>query len=121
MNEMPATGTTAPRTGLEDVMRSVRALAKQSRLLVESAAGVAERELAMALSAAEELRDSVVSREALEKARDMELMSRLRSDAHRAVDLGVDALAATYVFGVQVVERFIDQPRTAIADKTQAS
>ena len=54
------------RTGLEDVLRSARQLARETRGLAESTAGVVERELAMATS---------------------------------------------YVFGVDLVENFVDKPR----------
>ena len=99
------------RTGLEDVVRAARKLARETRGLAESAAGVVERELAMALSVAESLRDRLISEEALKQARAQPLMAQLRSDAHRAVDLGMDALATTYVFGVDLVENFVDKPR----------
>lgn len=99
------------RTGLEDVLRSARQLARETRGLAESTAGVVERELAMALSVAESLRDRLVSEEALKQARAHPLMSRLRTDAHRAVDLGMDALATSYVFSVDLVENFVDKPR----------
>jgi hypothetical protein len=102
---------TNERTGLEDVLRSARQLARETRGLAESTAGVVERELAMALSVAESLRDRLVSEEALKQARAHPLMSRLRTDAHRAVDLGMDAIATSYVFGVDLVENFVDKPR----------
>jgi hypothetical protein len=41
-------------------------------------------------------------------------MSRLRTDAHRAVDLGMDVVATSYVFGVDLVENFVDKPRPAM-------
>ena len=99
------------RAGLEDIMLSVRNLARQARGLSEGVAGLAERELAMALSVAEQLRDKVIAREALEEARSVELMARLREDAHRAVDLAMDAASTAYVFGTQFFETFVDQPR----------
>lgn len=101
----------AERTGLEDVLRAARQLARETRGLAESAGGVVERELAMALSVAESLRDRLVSEEALKQARAQPLIARLRTDAHRAVDLGMDAIATSYVFGVDLVENFIDKPR----------
>ncbi len=102
------------RTGLEDVIVAVRNLARQSRGLAEDAAGVLERELAMALTVAETLRDKVVSAKALEQARAHPLLARVRTDAHRAVDLGMDALSTSYVFGIELVETAIDRPRQAL-------
>ena len=104
----------ADRIGLEDVLRSARQLARETRGLAESTAGVLERELAMALTVAESLRDRLISPEALKESRAHPLMSRLRTDAHRAVDLSMDALATSYVFGVDLVENFVDRPRPAI-------
>lgn len=98
-------------TGLEDVVRSVRVLARQARELVEQTGGVAERELAMALTVAEELRDRVVSKEKLEESRAQPLLKALRVDAHRAVDLGFDAAALSYTVAVEAVETFLDRPR----------
>jgi len=115
----PTTGTVViDRTGLEDVLVAVRNLARQTRSLAEDGAGVLERELAMALSVAESLRDKVISAKALEQARANPLLSRVRSDAHRAVDLGMDALSTSYVFGVELVETVIDRPRPALTVRT---
>ena len=108
-------GAASDRTGLEDVIVAVRNLARQTRGLAEDAAGVLERELAMALTVAESLRDQVVSAKALEKARENPLMSRVRVDVHRAVDLGMDALSTGYVFGVELLETAVDQPRPALS------
>ena len=79
-----------------------------------AAADEAARELAMALTVAESLRDRLVSPKALEESRAHPLMARLRVDAHRAVDLGMDAISTGYVFGVGFVESFVDQPRPAL-------
>lgn len=105
----------ADKTGLEDVIRAVRDLARRSRGLAEDVAGVAERELAMVLTAAEQMRDGVTSPQALAQARKMPLLAKLRSDAHRGVDLGMDFVATAYVFGVQMVEGFVDDPRPPVA------
>lgn len=109
-----ATPQGSERIGLEDVLRSARQLARESRGLAESTAGVLERELAMALTVAESLRDKLVSPAALEQSRAHPLMARLRTDAHRVVELGMDALATSYVFGVDLVENFVDRPRPEI-------
>ncbi|MBK9136748.1 MAG: hypothetical protein IPM15_20955 [Betaproteobacteria bacterium] len=103
--------TPADRIGLEDLLRAARQLARETRGLAESTAGVVERELAMALTVAESLRERLVSEQALKEARAHPLMARLRTDAHRAVDLGMDAIATSYVFGVDFVENFVDRPR----------
>ncbi|HNU11572.1 MAG TPA: hypothetical protein PKJ45_09445 [Rubrivivax sp.] len=116
---MSTVGTNTPtradeRTGLEDVLRAARQLARETRGLAESTAGVLERELAMALAVAESVRDRVVSPQALEQSRAHPLIARLRTDAHRAVELGMDAIATSYVFGVDLVENFVDRQRPAI-------
>lgn len=98
-------------TGLEDVVRSVRALARMTRDLSESAASVAERELAMAIGISERLRDGIVSADALRRARAEELPARLRADAHRVLDLFADAGAVAYRFGIDFVEGLTDERR----------
>jgi len=107
--------------GLDDVVRSVRVLARQARELVEQAGGVVETELAMALNVVEEVRDRVMSKEALEKARQQTLLSGLRQDAHRAMDLAFDAAATAYVFGVDIVDRILDRPRVVSTAPAQTS
>jgi hypothetical protein len=98
-------------TGLEDVVRSVRTLARNTRYLGESAASVIERELAMAVSISERLRDSVFSPEALKNAREEPLPAALRADAHRSLDLVADIAAVAYKSLIGLVEGFVDQPR----------
>ena len=102
-------------TGLEDVIRSVRALARTTRHLGEAAADVMERELAMAITISERIRDQVISAEALKQAREEPLPSRLRHDAHRVVDLLADAASVLYVNTIRFVEGFTDERRPPIA------
>ncbi|MEO8523810.1 MAG: hypothetical protein ABI460_03725 [Caldimonas sp.] len=116
-SSLTAVASAAERTGLEDVLTAVRQLARQTRGLAEDAAGIVERELATALSVAESLRDKVISAKALEQARAHPLLSRVRADAHRAVDIGMDAVATGYVFGVELVEAAIDRPRAALTGR----
>lgn len=110
-----AEDTKRDAAGLEDVIRSVRVLARNARTLVEDAGGVAERELAMLLTVAEDTRDRLASKEALELGRAHPLFGALRADAHRAVDLGFDVAATGYVVVRDAFEGFLDQPRPAIA------
>jgi hypothetical protein len=117
----PTLAQGSDRIGLEDVLRAARQLARETRGLAESTAGVLERELAMALTVAESLRDKLVSPEALKQSRAHPLMARLRTDAHRAVELGMDALATSYVFSVDLVENFVDRPRPQLEVQRPAS
>ncbi|MCC6534093.1 MAG: hypothetical protein IT531_16210 [Burkholderiales bacterium] len=103
-------------TGLEDVVRSVRALARSSRNVAESAVAVAERELAMAISISERLRDSVVTAQTLEEARKQPLPARLRQDAHRALDVMADATAVAQLALLRFVEGFVDERRPSLTD-----
>ena len=90
--------------GLEDVLRSVRTLTGSARDLGESAVGVAERELGMAVQISSRLRDEVIATETLEKARSEDLPARFRRDAHQVADLVADAGAMAFL----VVQRFVD-------------
>ena len=63
----------------------------------------------------------MISPDALKASRAHPLLARLRTDAHRAVELGMDALATSYVFGVDLVEDFVDRPRPAVEVQRAAS
>jgi 4-hydroxy-3-methylbut-2-enyl diphosphate reductase len=101
--------------GLNDVVRTARNLARQARRTVEDAGGLAERELAMLLNVSEKLRDRLANPKALAQGREHALFAGLRHSTHRAVDLGFDAVATGYVFTVETVENFLDQPREKAA------
>ena len=117
----PDTALRDNAAGLEDVVRSVRELARMSRGLAESTANVAERELAMAIDISEKLRDSIVSAEALRRARAEDLPARLRQDAHRALDLVADVGAIAYTSAISFVESFVDRPRPKLPAPAAAS
>lgn len=102
-------------TGLEDVTRSVRALARATRSVGESAADVIERELAMAINISEQIRDRVISPDMLAEARSEGLPARLREDAHRALDLVADVGSIAYTSLLEFLERFTDERRPALA------
>ena len=108
-------------TGLEDVTRSVRAVIRASRAVGEASADVLERELAMAISISEQIRDNVFSEKMLEKARTEGLPARLRSDAHRALDLAADAGAIVYNSALTFLENFADERRAPLASLNAAS
>jgi hypothetical protein len=101
-------------TGVEDVVRSVRELTRSTRGLGTDIVGVVERELAMAIDISERLRDEVISRETLKRARDMELHGRFKRDAHRAIDLVADTGAVTLLIALDFIERFVDERRPAL-------
>src|SRR5207249_2354815 len=69
MTETNATTASAqgkePATGLEDVVRSLRRLTRNSRNLATESGDVLERELGMAIQISEQLRDSVFAEESL--------------------------------------------------------
>ncbi|MDO8706681.1 MAG: hypothetical protein Q7J84_17225 [Sulfuricaulis sp.] len=108
-------------TGLEDVIRSVRALARTTRSLTEEAGHVAERELAMAITISEQLRDNVLNKEGLERARAEKLPAKLRQDAHRMVDLFADVAAVAFATTVRFVENFTDERRPPVGRKTSSA
>jgi hypothetical protein len=113
MQESEVLGT---RTGLEDVVRSLRDLTRTSRSVAVTGTEVMERELAMAITISEQIRDDVISKSALEEMRDSSTIAgRLREDAHRAVDLVADAATLAARSGVRFAELFADTPRPALA------
>lgn len=98
-------------TGLDDVTRSVRTLARSSRDLLTDASGVLERELSMAVSVSERLRDDAISQERLKDARSLRVQSGLRDSAHRVVDLVADAFGVATITVSRFSESMIEQPR----------
>jgi hypothetical protein len=112
-NPNPTTNRVATEkpTGLEDVVRSVRALARTTRDLGEASAEILERELAMAIKISEQIRNDVISAETLEEARKQSLASKVRKDAHDALNLMADAWDVLFLMGSRFIENFIDQPR----------
>ncbi len=113
--------TTAGAVGLEDVTRSVRALLRSGRSLGTSTLEVAERELAMAISISESIRDDIVTREALERARHQGVMARLRQDGHSVVDLVMDASTIAVYGGLDFLENFADRRRPPLAIDANAA
>ena len=101
-------------TGLEDVTRSVRAVVRATRTVGEASADVLERELAMAISISEQIRDNVISEKMLEKTRTEGLPARLRTDAHRSVDLIADIGSILYNSTLTFLEKYADDRRPAL-------
>lgn len=109
--------TTKPTTrdqakGLDDLTHAVRVLAHSSRDLVTDAGSVLERELAMAVTVSERLRDEAVSEELLREARSLRVQSGLRESAHNVVDLVADAVGVATVTAVRFGEAMVDEPRS---------
>ena len=98
-------------TGLEDVVRSVRELARSTRTVGLDAAHIVERELAMVMTISERIRDNTLSTDILQKARSKPLLANLRQDAHRAVDLVADVASVAYVTASDFFEGLIDERR----------
>lgn len=98
-------------SGVEDVTRAVRSLARGSRDLLTDAGEVLERELAMAVAVSERIRDDAVSEELLRDARSVRVQAELRDSAHRVVDLIADAVGVATVTAVRFGEAMVDQPR----------
>lgn len=109
------TATSATAAGLEDVTRSLRVLTRNGRELVVDGGAVLERELAMAITISERLRDDSFSAEALERARKGRLNSTLRADAHRLVDLVADVGGVAAQSAVRFAEQLADAPRPSLA------
>ena len=105
------TETQAQNVGLEDVAQSVRGLLRSTRNLGTSSLEVVERELAMAISISEQIRDGLVTPQALERSRKQGLISQFRNDAHRTVDLAIDAGGLVFNTALDFLEKFADTRR----------
>jgi hypothetical protein len=100
--------------GLEDVTRSARALLRTTRNLGTASLEVVERELAMAISISEQIRDELVTPQALERSRKQGMISQFRNDAHRTGDLAIDAGALVFDSALDFLEKFADTRRQAL-------
>lgn len=98
-------------TGLEDVVRSVRELARSTRDVGLDAAHLMERELSMVITLSERIRDTTLSPEILHKSRAQPLPAALRRDVHRAVDLVADVASVAYVSATDFFEGLIEERR----------
>ena len=99
-----------PPVGLEDVIRTAGEVADKVRDAAGSVARLGERELAMLVGIAEDIRDSVVARERLESARRIETIQGVRRSAHRSVDLGFDAAAVGVDVGIDFIDAAFRRP-----------
>ena len=98
-------------TGLEDVVRSLRALVRSTQNLGAASIEVLEREMRMAVEISEQLRDRIISNEELERARKDTLASEARQSAHRVVDLVSDVSTVGILNVIDFVNKFVDQRR----------
>jgi hypothetical protein len=99
-------------SGLEDVVRSARAIARTARNLGEDSANLVEREMAMAIKISNQLLDDVISKESLEEARHQPLAAKLRQDAHDTVSLMADVGSVLFLTATRFLENFADEPRS---------
>jgi hypothetical protein len=127
-NAEPSRTRSAPSgAGVEDVTRAVRQVARSSRDLVTDVGETLERELAMAVSISERLRDETVSPHTLSEARSLRVQSGVRDSAHRVVDLIADAVGVASLtiarFGERMADEARPQPhaRESAADEDQSS
>src|SRR5579862_2004853 len=79
----------------DDVLASLQSVTRGGGRLAESGGNVLEREINMAVSLSEDIRDAVFSEDTLHKARSQALNGRLRRDGHRVVDLLADVGGVT--------------------------
>jgi hypothetical protein len=100
--------------GLEDVTRSIRALLRTTRNLGTASLEVVERELAMAISVSEQIRDGLVTPQALERSRKQGVISQFRNDAHRTVDLAIDAGSLVFQSALDFLEKYTDTRRQTL-------
>jgi hypothetical protein len=95
---------TGIQSGVDEVARSMGALAESSLRLAETAAHVMERELALVIRLSQRVRDQVISAEVLEKAREQPIPARFRQDAHDIVDLVADVGAVLFQASINFVD-----------------
>jgi hypothetical protein len=110
------------RTGLEDLTRTAGQVARSGRDLITDVGEMLERELAMAVSISERLRDQTVSQQMLSEARSLRVQSSVRDSAHHIVDLIADAVGVTTLTIARFGEQLADEPRPPLrARQAQAA
>ncbi|GEM_PF-2935997 len=112
------TETQSDNVGLEDVARSVRGLLRSTRNLGTASLEVVEREIAMAISISEQIRDGLISPQALERSRKQAMIGQFRNDAHRTVDLAIDAGGLVVSTALDFLEKFADSRRRSLPVNT---
>jgi len=114
MSETVSNIAVEPPTGLEDVIRSVRALARSTRNVASDSVRVVEREIAMSIDISRQLQTDIFSSSALEEARKEDLPAKFRRDVHNFVDLVADAGSVIFLTATKFLQRFVDEPRQAL-------
>ena len=114
------TSANADSVGLDDVIRTAGDVADRVREAAASVARLGERELAMLVGIAEDIRDRTVARERLDSARKIETIASLRQTAHRGVDLGFDMAAVGVDVSVDFVDAALRRPAKAAASQSSA-
>jgi len=114
------TSANTDSVGLDDVIRTAGDVADRVREAAASVARLGERELAMLVGIAEDIRDRTVARERLDSARKIETIASLRQTAHRGVDLGFDMAAVGVDVSVDFVDAALRRPAKAAASQSSA-
>lgn len=110
----------APFAGPE-VVSSLRRVTRISQQLMLGANEVLERELAMAVSISEGIRDRTITDVALSEARTGRLHARLREDAHRIVDLAADISGVATGSAVSFISQFAGQGCPSLGDEAASA
>jgi hypothetical protein len=99
------------RPGLEDVIRAAGRLAEQLRDVATATGNVAERELAMLATVAEDIRDRVIAADRLKAVREDDVLEGLRRSAHRGVDFAFDVAGTVVTAASDALSAFVNAPR----------
>jgi hypothetical protein len=119
-----AAATARPNTtgaGVEEVTRTARQVTRTGRDLITDVGEVLERELAMAVSIAERLRNESVSEQMLAEARSLRVQSGVRDSAHRVVDMVADAVGVATLTVARFGERLADEPRRTLSAREHSA
>lgn len=99
------------RAGLEDVIRAAGRLAEQLRDVATATGKVAEREVAMLATVAEDIRDRVIAAERLKSVREDDVLAGFRRSAHRGVDFAFDVAGTVVTAASDALGAFVNAPR----------
>lgn len=102
-----------PSAALDDVLRTAGEVADRLREAAGAVGRLGERELAMIVGIAEDVRDRTIAPERLASARRRETLAGVRRSTHRGVDLGFDAAAVGIDVAMDFLEAALRRPKTA--------
>ena len=98
---------------IDDILRALRSVGRSSGAVVNASGNALALELDMAIRLSEQIRDSVINPATLAELRQQELHERIRTDAHRFVDIIADFGGVAVLQVVHFADSFLGSRNVA--------